>query len=290
MGGSPAITMAATMKIPARISEVETAGGLNLDPINLIKAETGNFFVPADVEVVIEGEFIPNRVANEGPYGAFVGYTKKTQQPVGIVKAITHRKDPIIPMVVDGTYPSDTEWLISIFESARLYRMLTRRYYHPIRWVNIIPDFALGVCMISMMNMYPGLAFRVARHAFVNSNLFDKIVFVDADLEPMSLQALTTRFNSRTHPTRAVHTIDGYPPTPLQWYLTKDDMEKGIGAGRVYMDSCWPAHWGPEDKPSTNCFEIVFPKEIRERIVRRWKEYGFKEDPIMLPIGSVFEG
>ena len=290
IGGVPALTMAATVKMPARISEVDTAGGLNLDAVSLIKAETGNFFVPADVEAVIEGEFIPNRIAEEGPYGAFVGYTKKTEQPVGIVKAITHRKTPIIPMVMDGTYTSDTEWVISIFESVRLYRMLTRRYYHSIRWINIIPDFALGVCIISMTNMYPGQAFRVARHAFVNSNLFDKIIFVDADLEPMSLQALTTRLNSRTHPTRAVHRIDGYPPTPLQWYITKGDMEKGIGAGRVYIDTCWPAHWGTADKPSTNCFEVVYPKEIREKVVRKWKEYGFKEDPIMLPEGSVFEG
>ncbi len=290
IGGAPAIVMAATMKLPPLKSEVDTAGGLNLDPINLIKAETVDMFVPADAEVVIEGEFIPGEVAEEGPYGAFMGYTKRTSQPLGVVKAITMRKNPIIPIVVDGTWPSDTEWLISIFESARLFGVLTRRYQHPIRWISIIPDFALGICVVSMMNMYYGQAFRVARHIFVNSNLFDKVIFVDSDLEPMSLQGLTTRIHSRAHPTRSLHTMDGYPPTPLQWYITREEIEKGQGAGRMYIDTCWPAHWGPEDKPTSNCFEVVFPKEIKDKVAERWKEYGFKEEAIILPEGSVFEG
>ena len=290
IGGPPAIAMAATMKMPEMISEVDVAGGLNLDPINLLRAETGDFFVPADVEVVIEGEFVPGQVAEEGPYGAFMGYTKRVEQPVGTVKAITRRKKPIIPIVVDGTPPSDTEWLISTFESVRLFKMLTKRYFHPIRWVNIVPDFGLGVCIISMRTLYPGLAFRIVRNAFVNSNLFDKVIFVDTDLEPVSLQALTTRIHSRTHPTRAVHKLDGYPPTPLQWYITKEDMAKGVGSGRVYMDTCWPSHWQSEDKPTPNCFEVVFQKDIRDKVADRWKEYGFEMDAIVLPEGSVFEG
>lgn len=287
MGGPPAITIAATMKMPAMISEVDTAGGLNLDPINLIRAETGDFFVPADAEVVIEGEFVPGKLAEEGPYGAFMGYTKRRERPMAIVKAITRREKPIIPVMVDGTYPSETEWLISICESTRLFGMLTRRYQHPIRWISIIPDFALGVCLIAIKPYYFGHSFRVARHVFVNSNLFDKIIFVDADLEPVSLQAITTRLHSRTHPTRAIHILKGYPPTPLQWYIKKEEAE---GAGRVYIDTCWPPHWGSEDKPTPNCFEVVFPKSTRDTVVKRWKEYGFKEDALSLPEGSVFEG
>lgn len=290
VGGPPAIVMAATMTMPERISEVDVAGGLNLDPIRLTQAETGDFLVPADAEVVIEGEFIPGKTAEEGPYGAFMGYTKREQQPVGVVKAMTRRQDTTLPVVVEGTYACDTEWLISIFESAKLLQVCTRKTMLPVKWISVIPDFGLGICIISVRNYHPGVAFAVARWVFVHSNLFDKIIFVDDDLEAVSLQALGNRLANRTHPTRAIHRLEGFPATSLQWYVTKEEMDKGVGAGRVYIDTCWPAHWTPEDKPTANCHELVWPKEIRSRIASKWKEYGFKENILELPEGRVFEG
>ncbi len=290
IGGPPAVLMAAAMTIPSSISESEYAGGLNLDPINLVKAESGELLVPADAEIIIEGEFVPGQSALEGPYGGIVGYTKPSLQPLGRVTTITHRKDPIFPIIVDGTKVSDTQVILSLLESVRLLKEMREVYQHPIRWINLVPDFGLGLCMVSMTNMYPGQGFRVARHIFNTSNFFDKILFVDFELEPVSVQAVANLFASRLHPTRGIHVLQGYPPTLLNRYVTEECREKGMAAGRVYMDTCWPAHWGPEDRPTANTWEIVFDKNTREKVLRRWKEYGFKEEPKTVPEGRRFEG
>jgi len=115
IGGAPAILMAAAMTLPPMISEVEYAGGMNLDPINIIKAETSEIFVPADAEIVIEGETVPGHLVEEGPFGSIVGYTKSSLQPLMKVTAITHKMNAIMPIIVDGTKVSDTQIILSLF-------------------------------------------------------------------------------------------------------------------------------------------------------------------------------
>lgn len=289
IGGAPAILMAAAMKVPPMISEVEYAGGLNLDPINLVQAETSELLIPADAEIVIEGETIPGQFVDEGPYGGIHGYTRPCSQPLMRVKAITHRRNPILTAIVDGTEVNDTEVIISTLESVRLWKELTVNYQYPVRWVNLIPDFKLGLCVISIRPLYFGLPFRVARTAFILSNIFDKILFVDYEVEPYGYYSITNTLVTKVHPARAFHVIHGFPPALSQWYIT-EERAKTKGAGRLYIVGSWPAEWSPEDKAVPVTFESSFPAEVRDKVLKGWKtEYGFKEDTFVVPEGMRFE-
>ena len=83
--------------VPGDIDELEVAGGMAKEPIDVVKCETIDLEVPASAEIVIEGEILPNVRESEGPLGDFsqVYDTPPRLNPVIKVKAVTHRENPV---------------------------------------------------------------------------------------------------------------------------------------------------------------------------------------------------
>ena len=284
LGGPPAIMIAAAASTPEGYSEVDYAGGLNLDPISLVKAETVDMFVPADAEMVIEGEIVSGDMAEEGHYGSICGYTKVCERPRMKVKAITHRDNPIIPVIVDGTKVCDTQVLISLNESARITR-LCRENGQPMRWFQIPADWNLSIGVASAFNVAHGVVNRLAHFIFGVTDLFDKLVIVDTDVFPTQLHTVVQDWINKAHPRKDYHVIPGGWAPAVMPYYRGDVSEKG--APRVYIDACWPASWEPEERPTALSFETTFSKELQERVVRRWKEeFDMPVEPLVLPEGQ----
>lgn len=284
LGGPPAIMIAAAASVPANYSEVDFAGGLNLDPISLIKAETADILIPGESEIVIEGEIIPEEMAGEGPYGSIRGYTEICQRPRLKVKAITHRNSPIIPVIVDGTKVCDTQVLISLNESTRITR-LCRENGQPLRWFQIPADWNLSIGIASAFNPAQGVVNRLAHFIIGLTDLFDKLVIVDTDIFPTQLHTVVQDWINKAHPRKDYHVIAaGWPKAVTPYYRDEVPAE---GAPRLYIDACWPASWGPEERPTALVFETTFPRKLQERVVKRWKEeFGIPVDPILLPEGQ----
>ncbi len=284
LGGPPAILMAAAASAPENYSEVDFAGGLNLDPISLIKAETVDMLISAEAEIIIEGEIIPEDVAEEGPYGSIRGYTEICERPRMKVKAITHRNNPIIPVIVDGTKVCDTQVLISLNESARITR-LCREDGQPLRWFQIPADWNLSIGIASAFNPVHGVVNRLAHFIIGMTDLFDKLVIVDTDVFPTQLHTVVQDWINKAHPRKDYHVIDaGWSKAVAPYY--RDDVP-AEGAPRLYIDACWPASWGPEERPTALVFETTFPRELQERVVRRWREeFKMPVDPLLLPEGQ----
>lgn len=280
LGGAPAVLLAAASKAKAGISEAQVAGGFNLDPIALIKAEKSELMVPTHAEIVIEGEILPGDMGKEGPFGSIGGYTKPCMQPAMTVTAITHRKDPIFPFIVDGSKPSDTQVIVSILESARLTKIVTQQYMYPLVWCSIPVDFGLGLCIASYRNVFYGCAGQISRLIFSKTNLFDKILLVDGDVEPGFANMCLKDWMTKANPAERDRTVvlQGYPPTVFNRYVTEEEMRK-IGAGRVFIDTAWPAHWEKDEKPIATALETVYPKDVVDKVVANWKEYGFDTEP-----------
>ena len=91
--------------VPGDIDELEVASSLAKKPIDVVKCETIDLEVPANAEIVIEGEFLPGIRESEGPLGDFsrVYDTPPRLNPVIKVKAITHREDPIFLDCLPGS-------------------------------------------------------------------------------------------------------------------------------------------------------------------------------------------
>jgi 4-hydroxy-3-polyprenylbenzoate decarboxylase len=83
LGGDPSYTFAATAPLPDGLDEVLFAGFARKKSVELVKCETCDLEVPADVDFVLEGYVQPGELRGEGPFGDHTGfYTAVDPYPV----------------------------------------------------------------------------------------------------------------------------------------------------------------------------------------------------------------
>ena len=112
LGGPPPVMFSAISPLPDNLSEYEFAGLLNGRRLRITKCLTNDLWVPSEVDFVIEGYTIPGETRTEGPFGDHFGYyCLEEEYPVMHVTAITHRKDPTIPMTIVGVPPMEDGYL-----------------------------------------------------------------------------------------------------------------------------------------------------------------------------------
>ncbi len=98
IGGPPHFTYAGTSSLRPGVDEYGVAGALVGEPVELVKCKTIDLEVPANAEIVFEGELTIAELELEGPHGeggAGEYLSMGDMQPYFTIKCITHRKDPI---------------------------------------------------------------------------------------------------------------------------------------------------------------------------------------------------
>ena len=86
-------------------NDYETIGSFLQEPLRLTPSETWGeaFLVPADAEIILEGEVIPHRREIQNPFGEYSGYYQpQCLMPVMTVKTMTYRKNAIMQGVFPG--------------------------------------------------------------------------------------------------------------------------------------------------------------------------------------------
>lgn len=103
IGAHPALYLAAAAKVGMEVDEYDLAGGLLGAPLDLVKCRTIDIEVPAEAEIVLEGELLGNEFEDEGPVAEYTGYASgRSTRNVFVVKAITRRAKPIYLDIVSG--------------------------------------------------------------------------------------------------------------------------------------------------------------------------------------------
>jgi len=101
VGTPPNVLAAAATSVELGVDELEIANALQ--PLQVVRARTVDLLIPAETEFVLEGTVYRDRRHAEGP---FVDLTETPdvirQEPVFVVKAITHRKDAIWQALLPG--------------------------------------------------------------------------------------------------------------------------------------------------------------------------------------------
>ena len=112
LGGPPQVIFSSISPLPDNLSEYEFAGLLCGRRLKITKCLTNDLWVPSECDFVIEGYTIPGETRLEGPFGDHFGhYSLEDQYPVMHVTAITHRKDPAVPMTIVGVPPMEDGYL-----------------------------------------------------------------------------------------------------------------------------------------------------------------------------------
>jgi 4-hydroxy-3-polyprenylbenzoate decarboxylase len=117
--------------------------------------------VPAQADIVIEGEIALADHRPEGPFGDHTGYYTPVEPfPVFHVTAVTRRRNPFYPATVVGVPPMEDAWMGKATE--RLFLPLLRLF------LPVVVDFSMpaegvfdNLVLVSIKKRYPGQARKV---------------------------------------------------------------------------------------------------------------------------------
>ena len=103
IGVDPATLLASQAIVPLGQDELEIAGALRGQALDVVRCLTNQVRVPAEAEIVIEGRLLPKTREPEGPFGEFPQYYgERANRHVLQVDAVTHRRQPIFHTIVGG--------------------------------------------------------------------------------------------------------------------------------------------------------------------------------------------
>lgn len=275
----PLCDFASAMGFPTFVNEVDMAGALRKQPVELVKCETNDLYVPADSEIVIEAHVMPGDKVEEGPFGEYTGYrvSERTSKEriVYRVDAITFRNDPILAFSCMGM-PIDESAVCGSLAYSAIYTADFRARGYPIRGV-FVPPWAWNSIIISTKKPFGQYVNELASAVWCNppGREIHVVIVVEDTVDPFDLHAVYHDLVYRCHPIKGIHKIEGGPVSPLSPYLSGYERYHGLGAGVIY-DCTAPNDWPfpPREVRFTN--PLMYPDEIQQKVLKRWKQYGYK--------------
>lgn len=271
IGAEPLVQIAATSKLPFDQEELAVAGAMKGEAIELVQAKTVDLLVPANAEIVIEGEVIPGETALEGPFGEFAGYMGPVQpKPVVRITAITMRKNPIFYGVTSQMPPSESTVIQSLTNSGLLLKQLRHEFNETtVTDVHIDRTFggALGHVVIAMTPSHASHGKKVGRLVAAATAL-KRVTVVDADIDIRDPAHLDWVLNSRFDPARDTVIIDDvFSPMEMDPSIRVADGTSDSGS-KIVIDATQTIDSGEFSLP---------PKDVMMRALESWREAGLPE-------------
>ena len=112
LGCAPAILFTGPQKLPIDEDEMAVAGGLIGSAVRTTRCKTVDLDVPADAEIVIEGEITTSYLEPEGPFGESHGHVALEDFNMSMkVTAITKRRKAVFISIISQVTPSESSTL-----------------------------------------------------------------------------------------------------------------------------------------------------------------------------------
>jgi 4-hydroxy-3-polyprenylbenzoate decarboxylase len=268
LGGDPAMIYAASAPLPPGVDEVVFAGWLRGGGVELVRCVTNDLEVPAQAEIVLEGHVDPQERRLEGPFGDHTGYYSLARDyPVFHLTAVTRRARPIYPTTIVGRPPQEDYWLGKATE--RLFLPIIRMMLPEVVDMNMPAEGIFhNLVIVSIRKRYPGHARKVmsALWGMGLMMLAKTIVVVSEHVNVHDLSEVAWRATGNIDPRRDLMIIEG----PM------DDLDHAAlrhrYGGKLGVDATEKSALDDVAQPWPD--EITMTEEMRERVTRRWKEYG----------------
>lgn len=187
VGHDPAFSLGSLNVAPFFDNDYEVIGSIMNEPLRVTPSETWgeDFMVPADAEILIEGEVLPKVREVEAPFGEFTGYYGPQRYRWVIeVKAISYRPDAIYQNIFTGH--RDTLILGAIPKEGNLYNRI-RAMVPTVKSV-CLPNSGCGRfnCYISIDKKTDGESKQAALIALGEIDFIKNVVVVDEDIDPFN--------------------------------------------------------------------------------------------------------
>ena len=237
IGNAPNVLAAAATSVELGIDEMEIANAL--EPLQVVKCKTIDLYVPAETEFVLEGTVYLDRLHDEGPFVDLTEtYDVIRQQPVFVLKAISHRKDAIFHALLPGAL--EHKLLMGMPREPTIFKKVNE-VVHCLD-VNVSPGGASwmhAIVQIDKQDENDGQ--KAIQAAFAGHRSCKHVFIVDKDIDiydPLSVEwAMATRFQGDRamviHPAQPGSSLDPssepgtHLTTKIGFDLTKPLYSKG---------------------------------------------------------------
>ncbi len=250
IGTSPAVYSAATSKVPYGFEEMDLAGGILGEPVEMVKCETIDLEVPASSEIVIEGEIRPPyEKGSEGPWPEYLGYLgMNIQPPVMQITAVTFRDNPINNMIVPGTVPH----ILGMPAGAALIRHLRGLVGEFVVDAAITGSSRLHHAIVKVKKTeahHEGLQINAAMSCFGYTNTIDQVTLVDEDIDIYNLAQVDWAVASRCNPAKQVHLLpEGRTHQNNPIAGVRETIGEPINKGKMIVDATIPWNFKVTEK------------------------------------------
>ncbi|MDP6617812.1 MAG: UbiD family decarboxylase, partial [Nitrospinota bacterium] len=195
--------------------------------------------VPANAEIVVEGEILPNVREPEGPFNEYTGYTTaRSTENVFQVKAVTRRRDAWYLDVIPG-YSSEHLMLSRVAKEARVFHRL-QEMVPTAKALNCPKSGTLFHAYLSMKKTAEGMP-RHALMLLMGLDHYIKLaVVVDEDVDVFNEEEVLWAIATRMRADRDVFII----PNDFQNRL--DPTAADGTTGKMGIDATAPLDWDVE--------------------------------------------
>ncbi|WP_346690537.1 UbiD family decarboxylase [uncultured Cloacibacillus sp.] len=222
LGASPAVMYSGASKIPIDRDELEFAGALAEEQLEVVRCKTIDVLVPANAEIVIEGIVMPHIREDEGPFGEFTdSYVPVMKNHVFHVKAITHRKDAFWHDIFAGG--AEDLNLLALPIEAEIYNHI-RKFANPEDIIDVhASPFVFG-CFIRLKKRNEQQPKNILLSALASYAWTQFVVVVDEDVDVRKPNDVFWAIQTRCCPQTGVMLIPG-----VSSYTREDVKDENIG-------------------------------------------------------------
>ncbi len=258
----------------AKADELEVVSAIRGRPLKVVRSETNDHLVPADSEMIIEGEVpLDQEFKPEGPFGEMYGYmgAKKAENFWMNITAITHRRNPWFV----NQYTGVTRGFVTApLEQISLSTL--KRFVPNIKMLHL-PVEATGMCFVSIKKQKPGEALEIGKRIAQIVGIAKVVVVVDDDIEVLDRTQVMHTMGSRWQPHPASAIIPESRGMPLDPSLTKRPM-----TSKMVIDATrqWPEEGGPQVYQALNRTELErLAPEAFDIVEANWARHVGKYRP-----------
>lgn len=277
LGQDPITWVVSSSKLArGKLDELELVSGIRGKPLKVVKSETNDIMIPANAEIVIEGEVpLDGPMLPEGPFGEMYGYMgkAKTENFFMNITCVTHRKNPWVVNSVTGGGRG--------FPTAPLEQMAmtTMRRFVPNLVMLHSPVEATGLTFVSIKKQKAGEALAVGKRVAEIVGIAKVVVVVDEDVDALDRTAVMHAMGSRWQPDPATLILKDLRGMPLDPSLTNAPQ-----TSKAVIDATkqWPEEGGPETYQPMNrsVLEELAPESFKlvdanwRQLVGKWRPPG----------------
>jgi 4-hydroxy-3-polyprenylbenzoate decarboxylase len=240
-GQDPLLYLLSASPLPSGISEYDFAGGIRGEPVEVVNGPYTGFPIPADAEIVIEGEAVAGQSKPEGPFGEWMGYYSDdvVPRPYLNVKTVMYRNDPILTCAPQHKPVDETGLLKGIAGAAEIWKALEACGLPEILGVwNHEGAPATRFTAIQIRQRYPGHArnvLHVAANCMAGAYNGKWTVVVDDDVDCSDMDQVLWAMGTRFDPMTDIDLVQ------KAWSSGRDPMFlPGNFNNRILIDACVP--------------------------------------------------